>query len=47
MTQSGGGGAENTFSQYNLFIIFKKVLGGGAEDPQPLSLHGPCKRALE
>ena len=38
MTQSGA--AENTSSSvtYN----FQKSRGGGAEDSQPLPLHGPC-----
>ena len=42
MTQSGGG-AENTFSQYNLFIIFKKVLGGGLKTPSPSLSTGPAR----
>ena len=35
MSQSGGGGAENTFSQ--LLIVFKKVEGLKPPNPSPLT----------
>ena len=44
MTQSGG--TENTFSQYLLFIIFKKV-GGQCMKPPPPPLSPSAGPVLE